>query len=249
MPPAIPNRAPGGPLADERIVLDDRERPSGLFEAIRQCWGFQPKIERLPLGDILIARRVLVERKSAPDFIASMRDGRLFDQAAGIRNQRFEPLMIIEGEFTEEICSGTTPEALRGAMLAVTLDWGIPILRSRSIEETARWLVSILSRGEKKSGRPDWRGISSTGQRLPPSAIPRRPERKKTSPLESKRKQALAVLMQLEGLGEGRSQALLERFGSLGAILKAKREELIEVAGVGRGLAEQIHSILHAAED
>lgn len=56
-----------------------------------------------------------------------------------------------------------------------------------------------------------------------------------------KRKSSIATeLLNIEGLGEKRVTALLRRFGSAKRLRAASVEEIAEVAGIGRGLAESI---------
>jgi excinuclease ABC subunit C len=56
-----------------------------------------------------------------------------------------------------------------------------------------------------------------------------------------KRKSSIATeLLNIEGLGEKRVAALLRRFGSAKRLRAASVEEIAEVAGIGRGLAESI---------
>ncbi|MBI3735674.1 Hef nuclease, partial [Candidatus Sumerlaeota bacterium] len=136
---------------DELVVLDDRERASGLGSALAKILGRAPKIERLSAGDILVARRYLIERKTTEDFAASVLDGRLFNQIAQMREQRFEPVLILEGEFKPGEAQRLSPGALRGAILSVALDWRVPIVRSRGIADTALWIQSLLRRIEKKT--------------------------------------------------------------------------------------------------
>lgn len=49
------------------IVVDDRERSSGIVELLDESGLFEIKVERLDIGDYLIADLV-IERKTANDF-------------------------------------------------------------------------------------------------------------------------------------------------------------------------------------
>jgi excinuclease ABC subunit C len=64
-----------------------------------------------------------------------------------------------------------------------------------------------------------------------------------------KRKSSIATeLMNIEGLGEKRVTALLRRFGSAKRLRAASVEEIAEVAGIGKSLAESIVSQVGVAE-
>ena len=62
----------------------------------------------------------------------------------------------------------------------------------------------------------------------------RRGKARKTSTLES-----------LPGIGPARRKALVARFGGLPGVLAASPEQLSEVPGISRDMAEKIHSALH----
>jgi ERCC4-type nuclease len=51
-----------------QIVVDDRERPSGVVAELENLGGVVVKIEHLALGDYCIDGAVLIERKTAVDF-------------------------------------------------------------------------------------------------------------------------------------------------------------------------------------
>lgn len=236
-----PTRAPV--KTSDRLVIDDREQRSGLAEEIGRESKVVVKIERLEVGDVLIDRRILIERKTAADFAASLVDGRLFRQAAELRASAFEPVFIVEGEFTTEALGGCSIQSVRGALLSVALDWKVPVLRSKSVADTARWIAAILTRESKKQGRPDWRWIAPTGERMPRAKIEARPLRRRSRSGRSARSQAIEMLGQIDGIGPKKAEALLDRFGTVGQVLRADRADLIAVNGISREIAERIAAV------
>ena len=200
-------------------------------------------IERLKLGDILVASRVLIERKAVEDFSASVVDKRLFRQMAGLRAEPFEPLVILEGEFTAQSRGQLSAKAIRAAMLTVILDWRVTVLRSRSVEDTARWVAAILDRARDEKDLPDWRWITPSGGRVAPEKVRRRPSAGRPKIAEGPRQRAIRMLSQIEGVGEGKAASLIDRMGGLGNVLKASRENLIQVPGISRLLAERIFEV------
>ena len=65
------------------IVVDKREERSGIPSLLREL-GISVRYEMLEVGDYLLPGDILVERKSARDFISSLLDGRLFDQSSNL---------------------------------------------------------------------------------------------------------------------------------------------------------------------
>jgi hypothetical protein len=63
-------------IENVEIVVDDRERPSGIVAELERLGGVAVKIKHLELGDYCIDSAVLIERKSAADFAQSLIDGR-----------------------------------------------------------------------------------------------------------------------------------------------------------------------------
>ena len=228
------------------MVVDDRERPSGLIEAIGRVCGVEPQVERFGWGDVLIHGRVLIERKTVSDFAASLLDGRLFSQTAGLRSQPYETLLVLEGEMTASACGKLSPAALRAAMLSLSLDWRLPILRSRDVEDTARWIRAILRRRWARADPPDWRWVTPTGQRRPERRLWRRPRRERLPPDELRRREAIRMLAQISGIGEQKARRLLDHFGSVAAVAEASLSEMARVDGIGARLAETVFEALHA---
>ena len=58
-----------------------------------------------------------------------------------------------------------------------------------------------------------------------------------------------SLLDEIPLLGEVRRKALLDRFGSVGAIRKASLEEIAAVPGIGEKIALIISESLHEQED
>ena len=66
-------------LKDLRIVVDEREKKSGIPDLLKSI-GINVEMKMLPIGDYIVAPETIVERKSIQDLISSVFDGRLFDQ-------------------------------------------------------------------------------------------------------------------------------------------------------------------------
>ena len=126
------------------LTIDHREANSTL-PAMLKLHGHQVIMQSLPVGDIRISDRILIERKTARDLIDSIIDGRLVNQAKRLHNAAPRPLLIVESIESERI----HPNAIYGAMAWVTLDLGLPVLMTGSAEQTARF-ISVASKRESR---------------------------------------------------------------------------------------------------
>ena len=128
-----------------QIVVDDRERPSGVVAELEKLGGVVVKIEHLLLGDYCIDGAVLIERKTAADFAQSLIDGRLFGQAGRMATSSLRPAYIIEGTSAEWAGLGVSREALQGALVTLMLIFDVPVFRSSDPAESARLMLYIGS--------------------------------------------------------------------------------------------------------
>jgi DNA excision repair protein ERCC-4 len=204
---------------EANIVVDDRETGSGIIDILREQGGVGVAVERLPLGDYRIDDALLVERKTLADLVASIKDGRLFGQGCRLAASPLRTVLILEGTGRDLASSGMRREAIQGALMTITLFLGIPLLRSMNPEETARLMLLAARQCRRFADGP----------------LPRRGRR----PRGKYRVQA-RVLQGLPGVGPERARSLLDRFGSLEAVLTADVAQLASVRGIGKGTAEAI---------
>ncbi|NOY52105.1 MAG: hypothetical protein GXP58_00620 [Deltaproteobacteria bacterium] len=89
------------------VVIDDREARSGLPEILGSLEEVEVSFRRLPLGDYVVDGLFLFERKRLPDFAASIRDGRLFQQTARLALSEKRSALILEGRGRDLAACGT----------------------------------------------------------------------------------------------------------------------------------------------
>jgi len=201
------------------VVVDDREAAGGVIDLLRVQEGVVVQIERLPLGDYLIDESLLVERKTFADLIASIKDGRLFGQGCRLAGSRRWTALILEGTGKDLAGSGMRREAIQGALITLTLFLGIPLLRSQNPQESAQLMLFAARQAR----------TVATG------ALPRRGRRPR-----GKYRVQTRVLQGLPGIGPERAKRLLEKFGTIEAVMTAEVEELAAIRGVGMATAETI---------
>ena len=88
----------GSSLKPMRIWVDDREaRGCGVARLLADREGVTLIVRRLRTGDYVIEGKAVLERKRVPDFLESLRQGRLFAQARRLASSPLRPFLILEG--------------------------------------------------------------------------------------------------------------------------------------------------------
>ena len=173
-------------------------------------------------GDYKIGERILVERKTSRDFVDSLIDRNLLDQLREMARACPKPVLLIEGG---DIYSQRDihPNAIRGALAAISVSMGINIFMTRDPGDTADLLL-VLARREEETGYKE-RG---SGQKEAYESLAAAQE---------------AIMSAFPDLGPKYARALLTAFGSIRAVIDAKKEDLLQVPGIGIKKAEMIYEL------
>lgn len=203
------------------IYVDSRELASPVPRELLNL-GVISKPKKLMVGDYIITEEVAIERKTIEDFLNSIMDGRLLDQALRLKRAFSKPLMIIEGEglYSKRDIHAN---AIRGALIAVALDIGIPLLFTKNEKETAELIASITKREQEEGKTPQIRGD------------------KKLTSLEEMQE---FVVAGLPFINLTLARRLLKKFKTIEKIFTASEEELAEVKGIGKKIAKEIKNVV-----
>lgn len=205
------------------IFADSREQGAVVEELYNQ--GVSVKIGKLKSGDFVISGDVGVERKEVSDFVNSLLDGRLFEQAKILKSSFIKPMYIVEGDICRMFSArNVKPQAVWAALLSIILDWKIPVLFSSSPAETAT-LLAIAAKREQTDTKKE----ISVREQHKPKLLPELQQ---------------FLLEGLPGVGPVAARALLKQFGAPSKILSADIKELQTAEGIGRKKAELIRKIL-----
>ena len=204
------------------IYADSRERANGCIKELIEL-GIKIKLSKLDVGDFMLSSRVVLEFKKIADFVDSIVDGRLMSQLKNLKKYE-KPLLIVEG--THDIYSQRNlhPNAIRGMISTITIDYGIPIIYTKNPLETAAYMAVIAKREqiEKKN-----KAFS-----LHPS-----------KPQSFKQAQEY-IIGSLPGVGPTLSKPLLEKFKSVKNIINAPLDQLKQIDLIGETKARKIRDIL-----
>ncbi len=203
------------------IVVDHREGRSSVVKELYRL-GASIKGEQLGVADYLLSERIAVERKEVGDFLTSVMDGRLFQQAGELSGSYMRPVFIIEGRdlFTTRMLS---ENAIMGAIASLIGDYRCSVLLTKDAVETAKLLYS-MARREQEGGR----------------GVGRRGEKKRMGTHQQQR----FIVEGLPGISATMAERLLLHFGTVERIMTAGEKELMEVEGIGKKRAKAIREVL-----
>ncbi len=203
-----------------RVLVDIRERDVGK---LLESFGVEITLQVLEVGDYIISDRVAVERKTAQDFVASIIDPErnLFRQISNLARSYDRPVLVLEGRdlYTRQI----NPNAIRGAMASIAVDYGVPIIPTEDQLETAA-VISMLAKREQSDGHePKVHGHKAA---------------------RTLKEQQEYLVSAMPSVGPAVARNLLKHFGSVEAIMTATLEELQEAELVGPKIAQRIREIV-----
>lgn len=215
-PETIEAFTPQGP----KIIIDDRETSSKVVEVLSNL-GAVIRIERLPHGDYAIGDRILVERKTARDFVDTLINRDLLGQVKAMAESATRPVMIIEGGdlYAQR---DMHPNAIKGVLAALTVDMGVSILFTSDEQDTAQMLF-VLSKRED-------------GERGERKVHPHKSH-------HSQREEQEYIISAFPEIGMKNARLLLAHFGSIQGIVNASSEELAAVKGIGEKTAGKIFDL------
>ncbi len=205
------------------LTADVQEHVSGVPRLIGELSEVHVATAPLPCGDYCLGDALGIERKTAADLGRSIVDGRLFRQTGSLRQSFRRPLLLVEGLCEGTVVAGVPWPALRGALVSVSISFGVPVLRACDARDSAALIVTAVKQLcealEIPYVRPGYRP-------------------------KGWRRRALYILQGLPSVGLRRARALLEEFGSVARVASAGEEALAEVDGIGRVVARSIREAL-----
>jgi DNA excision repair protein ERCC-4 len=210
-------------MIPSRVVVDERERASGVPEELSKL-NVRVYFSRLPVADYVLNREVAVERKSIRDFVSSVYDSRLFYQAARISASYAKPYILVEGDSTEVERLAKNLKSYYGAIANVTLAYGLRVIYTANVKETAIALAELLSHARAKPPA------------TAPSSVP--PKSKSVA------QQQLYLVSSMPGVGGRLAERLLMKYGTPRRIMSMTAGELALTRGISWKRADKIKEML-----
>ncbi len=222
-----------------RIVVDERERNSGISDLLKKA-GAIVDIAQLPVGDYIVSPETAIERKTVYDLVHSIYDGRLFVQCSELVKYYAKPLVIIQGDLAklQEIPDDVDASRVQklkermplayDALATVAMEFRIPVIHTPDAEQTANFLITLVKKNlqEGKAAGPLLKKI------------------RKENPVFL---QQLSVLSSVPGVGDKLAARMLEKFKTPQRALNASAAELATIPGFGLARAQRLRKILDSA--
>jgi len=205
-----------------KIIVDSRESKSGIAKELTEL-DVEVDFQQLSIADYVVSSRVGIERKDANDFSQSIIDGRLFNQLIALKRSYPVPILILEGESLYGH-RALNPESIRGAITSITLNFDIRIIWTRNTKDTARILRSLAAREQQKKDRTP--------------VI-----RSEKAPIETFELLEF-IIAGFPNINTVLAKRILQKFSTLNAFFSASVEEIQEIKGIGKKIAQEIKDLL-----
>jgi ERCC4-type nuclease len=181
--------------------------------------------ENLEIEDYIIGD-LIIERKTSKDFIASVFDGRIFQQANKITSYTNRAILLIEGNLNKEIEYTKNRNSIYGVLLSLALSYNFKIIYSNDIEESVNILEIIFKHGKYYKIE----NIHLIKQKRIPN---------------NTYQQQLNIIFSIPYIGEKYAERLLKNFKTIRAIINASPQELSSKANIPYKTSIKIWRILN----
>ena len=214
-----------GDAEETEIVVDQRELDAAIAKDLSKREGVRTRLETLSVGDYVLSDRVAVERKSVADFLDTLLGGdrSLFEQIGDLSRAYARPILILEGDGLYEE-RNVHPDAIRGALASLAVDFDVSVLQTAGESETGELLRTIAAREQSERDR----AVSVHGEKAAKTLA----------------EQQEYVVSAIADIGPVTAQSLLRAFGTVEGVMTAREEDLLTVDGVGEVTAGRIREVV-----
>ncbi len=207
-----------------KIVADYREKASPVIKELFSNNDVAIEMTNLDIGDYVVSEDVCIEFKTKEDFVNSLIDGRLFNQAINLRNKYKKPLIIVQG--LEDLFSvrNLNENSIRGLLISLAVDYKIPVIFTKNPKDTAAYLLLIAKKEQI--------------------------ENKKSIALHTKKPRTIKeiqeyIVASLPNIGSILSKPLLNHFKTIRNLANASIDELLKVENIGPEKAKTIYDVFN----
>lgn len=246
-----------------RIVVDEREKKSGIPDLLRQA-GAVIDFAQLKVGDYIVSPETAIERKTIHDLLHSVYDGRLFVQCSQLNEHYVKPVLIVEGnildliDIQEDVEAGTERRQGKEEEQSVESrgDTAGEHKRFKPLSEKIPLIYDALAKVALDFRIPLVCTPSAdyTSQLLIVMVNKSLQNGLATGPLLKRIKkgnaglvQQLSILSSVPGVGDKLAARMLDKFQTPIRALNASAAELSRISGFGTERAARVRRILDLA--
>lgn len=204
--------------------VDYREKHSGVPEELEKL-GVEFQYDTLEVGDYVVSEDICVERKSSNDFISSIIDKRLFEQARLLARAYRNPLIVVEGSFFEALKFRKIGYPQIYGAVAALVDIGVKLLFTENYRETAHVIYALYERA------------AQVGAQFREKSIEKRNKSIEVVQLN--------MLASIPGIDRELAHRILMHFKTPRRFFKASPSELRKVEGLGHARIVKIVEALN----
>jgi len=201
-----------------KILVDYREK-----KVLEYLNDIEAEVTSLAIGDYVISNKCAVERKTVRDFVSSIMNKRIFNQARELSRNYERPIIVVEGNNLFEI-DGIHPNALLGALTSLILDYGITVISTNDSGGTARLITALAKKNNSEKNEHILR-----------------PKKKPKNNNELKK----YFLEGLPYIGPKLTKRILKEFPTISEFLNSDEKEMKKIKGLGKKKIEVIRRIVH----
>ncbi|MFH1210068.1 MAG: ERCC4 domain-containing protein [archaeon] len=210
-----------------KIIADFREKDI-IFELQKK--HLDVEVKSLISADFIIQvkdfnnniKELGIEKKTQSDFLNSIIDKRILNQLISLKENFALQLLIIEGQENIYRIRDFHPNAIRGMLSSIAIDFQIPILHTEGYRDTAS-LLEIMSQRLDKPRKE----ISLITKRKPPTL----------------KEQQEFIIQSLPSIGPSLAKSLLKEFKTVKKIINASEERLKKIDKIGPVTAKKIKEV------
>jgi len=213
-----------------KIIVDHREKASGIITELAKK-GFEIEVKQLITADYIVESRdrsnnpvtVGIERKVQSDFLNSIIDRRIIQQLMYLKENFTIPLLIIEGSQNIYTLRNFHPNAVRGMLASIAIDFQIPIIHTKNLRDTVALLEVIAKRLEKPRSQ-----LSLLKKRKPATL----------------KEQQEYIIESLPLIGPQMAKELLKSFKSVKNVFNASEDDLLKIDKMGKKKIEGMKAVI-----
>ncbi len=204
------------------IIVDSREKCNRIIKTLMDK-DIKITLNKLEVGDYILTKNVAVEFKTKKDFVDSIIDGRLFDQAKKMTHYYSKPIIVVQGEENIYGLRNINPEAISGVIATISTTYRIPIIFTQNEQETINIFLSIIKKQTEK---------------------PKLIQQHNFKPKEDFQMQEY-IVSSFANIGTNQAKKILKDFKSIKNFINSNLETLKSIEGIGETKANKIIEIIN----